>query len=139
MPYLVFSRAVFIEPRAPGKNRSWGPSFPFFCLKTRFFFKKNYKKSLFFLRRSSFVEAPSASDPWQPPGRPVVKTALRMVFSIKKKISYPYNKKMNYYTFLFRRSLLLLAFVELEYERENQNHECQNQRRSRSPTTPTVY
>ena len=23
-------RAVFIEPRAPGENRSWGPSFPFF-------------------------------------------------------------------------------------------------------------
>ena len=64
-------RAVFIEPRAPGENRSWGPSFPFFCLKTRFFFqKKILKKSLFFLRRSSFVEAPSASDPWQPPGSP---------------------------------------------------------------------
>ena len=123
----------------PGKNRSWGPSFPFFCLKTRFFFKKNYKKSLFFLRRSSFVEAPSASDHWQPPGSPGGKDGPAHGLQHTKKISYPYNKKMNYYTFLFRRSLLLLAFVELEYERENQNHECQNQRRSRSPTTPTVY
>ena len=42
---ITACRAVFIEPRAQGENRSWSPSFPFFCLKT--IFKKNYKKAYF--------------------------------------------------------------------------------------------
>ena len=87
--FVHSGRAVFIEPRAPGENRSWGPSFPFFCLKTRFFFqKKILKKSIFFLRRSSFVEAPSASDPWQPPGSPGGKDGP-VLFSIKKQKFLP--------------------------------------------------
>ena len=50
----------------PGRKSSWGPSFPFFCLKTRLFQKEILKKSLF----SFVVGPPSALGPWQPPGSP---------------------------------------------------------------------
>ena len=48
----------FLSNHGPGQKSVLGPLLPFFCLKTRFFFKK--KKLIF----------PSASDPWQPPGWP---------------------------------------------------------------------